>query len=461
MSTPAPSFLEAALRPPPVPANFAELPHDVLGRILSFLGPASLVTLGATQKALSTNAAMTAAWRELFIRAFDVLPGDVGMLAANPRECFKRRLLYRQRKAQTAAGKRLADEANQRMADKQYHLGAFLTSFNVVTWALSPFPLLIATTVLLGQKLDGDLPDSVNYGAVFALALVWLSMALVSTLLSCGLWVRERRSLHQGAGARASVLDTQAARLAWTPPSACIDKQLAKAQGPSRIVGLHLAVMIVLLLLVPILLIVKFAAVDEQSSSEAWTSWAVVLIPAWLFLAVLPCTLCSRYPMTANSAGFVGFLTMLCLFALPLLITLILVAVSLDSGYSIPVHLVLVPVWILFALVACMAGGGCIFGAVRAAIIRDFEEMMAIFFAVLAGLVLTLPPLLSLLLLTLKLEGQSDLSFMSVVGPLIFWFCIGTIGSCVGGTALCVDKVCTPWMERRQQAKRDPFDAVL
>lgn len=215
-------------------------------------------------------------------------------------------------------------------------------AFSTAGVLVLPFPLIMVALGVVARSADSSRPAGPSlWGWLWAL---WLC---VGYLLAAGAWICFLRAVR----ARRSPLLREQYEHHAGPFRGVIKNVLA--DRPRAIA--HCGSMFALALLAPVLLAVP-------ASGAAAMPWSVAFIPLWLVFTLFLCAPCCGWRLRDEPGAFVAILGVVWL---PLLVTLILLAVRLDGTY-IALAWVFLPIWIFGCCTCAGATGGSVFGVIRA-----------------------------------------------------------------------------------------------
>jgi hypothetical protein len=453
---------------PSAPLSLPDLPYDLLTRILAFLPAPDVARAAATSLALRDAAHARHLWFDLFVTDFDT--PDLPNVHLAPKRAYAARLAARTRRIRAAVQQKTNERASAVAAKTQAGLATVLGTANICTWLASPFLMLLLLAVFVALKLDGDVDWP--WPVVFVPLWLWMAAAAASTALACCLY--RHRLLPGGIPAR-SRWAGQYERLVWTPPVVLIKR--AFEERPRAVLWGLLAA--VLLFLAPILIAARaeYGSVKGMEAAEGDSSspaphpsstfpWAAAFLPLWLLGLVLPLGGCvGGWLRSAEREARVTFVAVLVVLVVPFLVVLASLCGALDApaaaasptGMAFSLHLVLIPIWMLCAILAIIMLCHCTFALHRFVVSRDVEDVAILGAGILIISLVALPPFLTLALLSARVDDPaSDISFKRILGPMWFWLIAATLVSCGGAAAACFSLICRPALEQRR-AEPDPF----
>lgn len=425
------------------------MPDESIVNILSFLTAPDVSKTTAVCKALKDKCVSDAIWFSLFVADFDVSQTDLPSLRVNPRLAYLNRLQMRTRRLRQVTERRQQEQIQVEAADRQARLGCCLSVYSITSWLAVPAPLGMIFLILVGVNLDDQ--NNWSWPAIFSPLWILLALLSISVCITGFLYWKRKRRFGIGLS-ELSPWHRQWERLGWTPPNLAV--RLAFLDNPGAV--WHGCSLAFVLLLAPVLIAMKAGGVGGSDYN-----WATAFIPIWVAVVLLPVALCTRGNVGTDREARTVFSVIFMTLVLPFLAVMITLAVSLDNGLSIPLHLVFIPFWIIDGIVALVMLCHCGFATFRFTVARDCEDCAVFLFTTLTLAAVLLPPFLTLLLLCLKVDGGDDISWKSILGPMWFWLLVGIIASWIATCNACVMAVCRPAVERRRQlaASQDPFGA--
>lgn len=214
--------------------------------------------------------------------------------------------------------------------------------FSTVGVLVLPFPLIMVALGVIARVADSPRPGGPSlWGRLWTL---WVCLGYV---LAAGAWVCFLRAARPS---RWSLLREQ-----YEHHAGPFRGVIRNALGDRARAIAHCGAMFTLALLAPVLLTVPAAGTAD-------IPWSVALIPIWLVFALFLCAPCCGWRLRDELGMFFAILGF---WWLPLLVTLILLALRLD-GIPIALVWVFMPIWIFGSCACSGATCGTVFGVIRA-----------------------------------------------------------------------------------------------
>ena len=424
--------------------SFYILPDELMSNILSYLPATDIIHLSRVSHQFHNYTKASSIWFNLFIHDFDLVPQDISTLQWNPYQAYHTRYSQRKKRIAQLTDKKVKEEKESIAENKQLRLGIGLSILNILTWLITPFLLLLIFLILVAVKLDESIDSS--WAIIFIPIYIWIGLALLSTFISCYI----DRLANKQTIPTLSIWYGQLTKLQWTPPILLMEYIFGDNQK-GIIYGWSL--MSILLLNIP-LLIMKLENIGDNQYT-----WAMTFIPIWLVTCLLPwgilrCHWCSKNDRDTKIIFLILFITLI----IPSLIVLILLSVSLDNNFSLSLTYIFIPFWIINSFIGLLVLCHCGFTVYRVIRVRDREDILffiAVLFTVTA---IVLPPLLTLINLTLRIDNNEIVSWKRIFGPT--WFLIILIMLFTWGGA------CNTWhtyitqpLAEKRQTEPDPFNS--
>lgn len=214
--------------------------------------------------------------------------------------------------------------------------------FSSVGVVVLPFPLVVAALGAVVRVADGK-----GGGPSSLWSRLWPLWMALAYLLASGMWVCFLRLARSRAG---PLLRTQYAQHAG-PFKGFMKDPLA--DSPRAIA--HGCTMFIFALLAPV-------ALTMRASGDVDMPWSVAMLPLWIVFSLFVCAPLCRWRLRDEPGIFLSILGVLWL---PLLVTLILLAVRLD-GANVHLAWVFFPIWLFGCCTCTGATGGSVFSAIRA-----------------------------------------------------------------------------------------------
>ena len=427
-------------------ASLANLPDDALRTIFSFLPAIEVARVARTCSLFRRLADDPVLWMTLFYCDFDSMPADDKLVDAAPKRCYMKRVLLRRKRSAAAAERRRVAAELALAARRQSGLGAMCNAFHIITFLAAPFVLVLVWLALVFQRLDEG-SGGRQWAVVFI--PIWLWIALLALATGVYVFMQCKRSSPE-----TSVFATQHLRLRWTPVAAVYESALRS----SHLGAIHATILVTLLGLAVFTIVLKLEGVGGDDYN-----WGAAFLPIWCAAALYFFATCCGWPVTPNTIrAHVSAWTFL---VLPALVVCILLAISLDNPGIIALHWVFFPLWLILGLLGlCLLLSFVSMGwqATRAGESRAQMCSSLVPFIVFAS-VLYVPPVLFLVLLTSKVEGAIDISWLRIGGPLLFITLLGALVSlswCVGASLqLVVLPLSELWTGGRGDASREDGEA--
>jgi hypothetical protein len=396
-------------------------------------------------------------WQRLLAADFDLGPSDRYLAAANPKECYARRLTQRQRRVRLANASHAQGEKTRLLTNGQAQRDLRVGFCALTALLCFPFWAVLAVMVMVGTRLHTSLddpPPGAGSSASSGPSWWWpggLTLAaIVFGIAACGLlyWAASPH-LRDDTGVIESGGVTPFPML-----RPCVALHAIHRRSSRTVVCLWWLLVAAAAACAPLPIAWKL---QEQASSEAAASvkWGAIFTPLWVLFGLSTCSCCVFAAMRLNSLAeksvAVMFGAVCWLFVL-----LVLITVKLDARPGMALQLVFIPLWCVlgvFALAACLtACGGCI----KFLLDRDPVEFGFICAFVGALVLAAGPPIATLVLSVLRVQGVIDTSWSAIFAPMYAWLSLLALAATGFCLAVFEHTVVKPWLRWRRDAS-DPF----
>lgn len=445
--------------------NLLQLPPDLLHHVLTYVPAPDIARASTASRAFHAIANASALWKLLFINDFDISAHDVYLLNDDAKGSYAQRVRARRQRLDALSRMRVTHAANEVAQRGGDAVSAYINAWNICTFLLLPFILILIFFALLSARLDGTVALSWVrvFSPLFVLGgLLALSFLVAAIVVVCA--QRHAMMAEHMVGPRYSVSSSSSASvwarvnldtLAWAPPISilrsisAVDHPFAWRVRP--VLYAHVALFVLAMLLVPVGLCLKLDA--------GGASWGLALAPVWVSVALFCCAGCAGWLHNArqNEGVVSAYIGSVALLACPAVIAAALVAVAADGLRAIPLQQAFAPLWIaLGTLMLPLALGVCVL-LFKVAWDRDLHEFGAVGGMLAALCALVAPVTLSLVFVVLRVQGVAAFAGMawgSVLAPLMLELGIIALLMCIGGCALCASK----FRVRVQRAMNPPAD---
>lgn len=444
-----PHALAGAASGTPTAPPLLALSPDAAAHVLSFLSVRDLGALAQVSKAAHARATDAAVWAARYGEDFQASPSEMAIAVGNPLHTYKTRYTARQKKVASTANTKARSAAIDQARGAQQWLEWSVTAYALAALACSPFLAAIIFLVLVGFKLDGSLAASwwaVASPVWIAIGLCCGLVAISAVLTACG--KRSSATASNLESDDTSMFYNWQNSLDWLPlPLLGKLASNRRRRGQSVFSICWVLTMVAVAVALPVMLVAKF----QYGSDATGYPWSVAFVPFWLSLLLCCCTCCvfdsgDEAVMPMATCAYLGC---------PTLAIAIMICIMIDADKYIPIHLLLIPLWIVFGAMACMTCLACCFGFLKFAWDRDTMEC-GVILGMLSGVcVIFAPPTLTCVFLTLKLQAVGAFaawSWHQVLGPMYAWLALLVVAACVGWCVGCAEAVVKPVTARRSVA---------
>lgn len=415
----------------PPPLRLVDLPRDVLLHVSTYLHARDLLALGSACAELRATADTDALWRAFLRSDFEPSRQHAAWTAVwGAKSAYAR--AWREAAGRARHARQLAAVEAAALAGQVRHMRALacLNATNAAPLAAAP-ALLITWLALLAGKLDGPLAGWSWWAVFFP---VWALLGAAGAALGATL-AAEARSPQLLADAQGG------------PVAALV--RTAVGQGHGRGARAHLVALAAAAAALPLTVTLRLQLGGGGGGAPGF-SWALALLPLWVGLGLHACAPCAGSGLVATPGRRQAHALLWACVLAPTLASCVALAVSLDGGgagggLSIPLHLVLIPFWVVNGALACMGVLLVAHAAVLACTRRAGPGALGQFSAALLGFAAVLaPPGVFLVLLATRVDAPpasaaAALPWRSVLAPLFFWLAVGCAVALVAAPAALHD----------------------
>lgn len=421
--------------------SLAELPRELHLEICTFLQVTELLEFGLACKGLQQATNDDALWRAFLRSDFDPPPDQLSVILA-AKQAYRRRLEGAISLRERMAERQMTEAQEFTLQASRLKSTAYANAVTITPIALVA-PLLIVALALIAGKLDGPLSAWSWWAVLWPLWAAWGAFGLAYLFAMIVEVYRPELLSEMQAG----------------PVSALV--RVAVGQGRGRAARYHLAMLLSAVFVLPVTLTLKLQGIGGSDYA-----WGAAFLPLWVAFFLHAASPWFGSGLVTPGERFQGHVLAWVVILLPALAAFITLAASLDDGFSIPLHRVFIPFWVINGLLLLLGIGLLAHAMVMVCMRRAGRtELFQFFGAFVAFSAILAPPCVFLLLLALKVDAPATatMAWRSVFGPLFFLLAIACVISLIGVPVLVHDGVLRPLraanMIVHPALPEDPFGA--
>lgn len=380
---------------------------DVRELVLSFLVADDIARLGCTSSSWNSDIDSPELWRALFLRDFVPSAREAPVLRSMPaREAYAQRRRGFHRRVAAAHAAKMVERRMAVVSKWRRRLTRAMRGYHFALTMGCPLLLLIVISMVLPLRMDGD----INWPYALVLTPLWVLYAIWGGGMAMTLCAAHRRN-----AAEDSVWHGQ-----WAAERSLSKIVLKLVADGGSWAGTHMCAFCCSLALVPVMVVVKLDGVTDMP-------WAAAMWPLWLVFCCLPVFIRAT---RGHIDAIWTFVIALVVLGVPFLAVAVLAVASLDVG-DIPLHVVLIPIWVLNGCALIAGVVACCIAAVQEFAARRHWQVVG--GCLLIFLVVVPLPIFEALAAAVA-DGGLDASWSDVFMPLFLFLVVAEAVAC----ALCV-----------------------